>query len=493
MPRRTVVGMGDFAALQQRLADAWLANQPGSTIDHVVLLMPSHSVADSLLTHYAPRVGALEHRYLLAQLLLPTYPGCELIFVLSQEPEPEVLDYYASLRPGGEEARSRLRVVVVDGDLHRTLSARLLDRPDLIEKLRDHVGERPVYIQPWNVTELEVQAALQLDAPINGTAPELWPLGFKSAGRRIFADAGVPVPYGHEDLHGVEEVLNALHDVAAARPAARGAVVKLDDSASGDGNVVIGLRSPSGRRASEQHLRQRVEALPQWYLEDLRKGGVVEELIGGVEFRSPSVQLQITPLGDVHVVATHEQVLGGDGGQIFQGCGFPADAMYARDIAKYGLAVGEQMAARGAMGRMAVDFAVAIDEHGRPDVYALEINLRNGGTTHPIAALRNLVPGHYDVEAGQWLANDGDPRVYLATDNMVDVAWLGLSPATVIDAVAKSGLKYDSASHTGVVLHMLSCLAVDGRFGLTAFGRTPEQASALFEATRSAVQGARRR
>jgi hypothetical protein len=34
---------------------------------------------------------------------------------------------------------------------------------------------------------------------------------------------------------------------------------------------------------------------------------------------------------------------------------------------------------------------------------------------------------------------------------------------------------------------MLSCLAIDGRFGLTAIGRTPEQAAELYEATRSAV------
>jgi hypothetical protein len=34
---------------------------------------------------------------------------------------------------------------------------------------------------------------------------------------------------------------------------------------------------------------------------------------------------------------------------------------------------------------------------------------------------------------------------------------------------------------------MLSCLAIAGRFGLTAIGQTPEQASELYEATSAAV------
>jgi hypothetical protein len=34
---------------------------------------------------------------------------------------------------------------------------------------------------------------------------------------------------------------------------------------------------------------------------------------------------------------------------------------------------------------------------------------------------------------------------------------------------------------------MLSCLAIDGRFGLTAIGRTPEQAADLYERTGRAV------
>jgi hypothetical protein len=83
---------------------------------------------------------------------------------------------------------------------------------------------------------------------------------------------------------------------------------------------VIGLRTARGTPATRQELRERVEALPEWYLSDLRGGGVVEELVTAPVFRSPSVQLHVNPFGKVTVLSTHEQILGGDSGQIFTGC-----------------------------------------------------------------------------------------------------------------------------------------------------------------------------
>jgi hypothetical protein len=55
--------------------------------------------------------------------------------------------------------------------------------------------------------------------------------------------------------------------------------------------------------------------------------------------------------------------------------------------------------------------------------------------------------------------------------------------------VADAGLRFDHRTGTGVVLHMLSCLAIDGRFGLTAIGRTPQLAAELYHATKAALDG----
>ncbi|MDQ4038896.1 MAG: peptide ligase PGM1-related protein [Actinomycetota bacterium] len=477
--------MTSLAELQSRLGKALEANRPGSSEPHVVVALPSLSVAESLLAHYADRIPALEHRYLLAQLMLPRIENCEFVFISSQAPSSEVLDYHLSLTPVDrrEGITARLRILEVPDRTARSVAAKLLDRPDLLADLRASLQGRTAFIEPWNVTEHEVQLARQLGIPINGTAPELWPLGFKSAGRRLFLDAGVPMPYGREDVRSIDEAVEAGLAIQSTRPRAAGLVIKTDDSAAGDGNRVIRF----GRSTGPLELRATIEALPQWYLADLSAGSVVEELITGPVVTSPSVQVDIMPSGEPVVLATHEQVLGGPDGQVYVGCRFPASPQYAARLGRYGQAVGDALARRGALGRFSVDFMCARTTDGRWSVFALEINLRKGGTTHPYAVLRNLAPGHYDIDAGQWITRDGSPRSYESSDNVVDPGWLGRPPSEVIRAVSEAGLQFDPRSETGVVLHMLSCLAIDGRLGLTAIGRSAAEAGELYAATVEAL------
>ena len=455
-----------------------------------MIVLPSFGLGESVLSHYAARLPALEHRYLAVLPVLHRIPNCRILFLSTESPGEEVIGYYTSLAPQEHRAgmRSRFTDVPIPDHSNRSVADKLLERPEMLETLRRALDGRPAFIEPWNVTQHEVEVARLLQAPINGTAPELWPLGFKSAGKRIFREAGVPVPYGREDVKTVDDVVAAIADIRRERPNAPGVVVKHDNSASGDGNAVIRFKTLAD--ASEATLRAHIAALPEWYLKDLRAGGIVEELIVGTDFTSPSAQVDITPHGHVHVLATHEQVLGGADGQVYQGCKFPADPAYAPLLARYAEAIGQVLAPRGVLGRFAVDFAAARNETGAWQVYALEVNLRKGGTTHPFAALRNLVPGHYDPKAGLWLGHGHQPRYYASTDNLVDESWHGLAPAAVIRAIADAGLEFDYAKGSGVVLHMLSCLAIDGRFGLTAIGDSAAHADEIYAAVKPAVDAA---
>jgi hypothetical protein len=483
------VADASFEELQASLGTALAANGPGSGVEHVLVVLPSYSVGDSLLAHYAEHIAALEHRYLLAALVLGRIESCHLVFVTCAPPEPDVLRYYASLLLPEQRgtAWNRLRVLAVPDDTARPVAAKLLDRPDLIEQLRTSVGGLPVFIEPWNVTDAEVEVALALGAPIYGTAPSLRRLGFKSAGRRLFRKVGVPTPLGVEGVRSVDDVLAAIEVIRSGRPGLQSVVIKHDDSGAGDGNVIVDLTAPT---LPDEQLRDRLTALPSWYLADLaRGGGVVEELIVGDAFASPSAQVDIEPSGHVVVLATHEQVLGGDNGQVYKGCRFPADNAYAAQIAAHARAAAEELAACGVVGRVGVDFVAARDAAGHWTVLALEINLRKGGTTHPYCALRSLVPGRYDAPAGRWVAADGSNRAYCSTDNLMDPAWRNRPAAGVIAAVAAAGLEFDHDRGTGIVLHMLSGLSVDGRFGMTAIDRSPEQAAQLYVKAVHAVGG----
>lgn len=478
------------AQRQSRLADAVRANRAGSTTPHVVVVLPAFSLADSLLEHYASRLGAYEHRYLLSSLMLPRIPGCRLVFVTCQSPEPEVLDYYDRLaspgRPGG--LLDRLHVVTVDDPSPRSVSAKLLDRPDLMEELRGLTEGRLTLIEPWNVTATEVEVSRALGAPLNGTDPALWPLGFKSAGRRLFHEVGVPTPAGVEDVHDLPGVGEAVATIRRARPRLRAVVVKHDNSGAGDGNVVVVVRHPEGRRVRTTEIVAGLErSLPPWYVADLASGAVVEELVTGREVRSPSAQVDIRPDGSVSVLSTHEQILGGDNGQVYSGCRFPADPVYAGRLGEHASAVGAWLAERGARGRLGIDF-LAVRRRGHWDVRALEVNLRKGGTTHPFSALRHLAPGRYDVARGRYDLDDGSgSRCYRSSDGLRDPSWTTLTPQRIIDAVAAAGLEFDPGRRTGVVLHMLSGLRVDGRLGVTAIGADHDEVERLYEGTERVV------
>ena len=473
--------MKSFDALRAELGTALAANRVGSGVEHVVVTLPSFSMGESLFAHYARRIPALEHRYLLSYLLLARHPTCEVVFLTCADPGRATLDYYASLvpEPLRDNARRRFRCVSLDDRGPRAVAAKLLDRPDLLEALRVSFGDRPVLIEPWIVTADEVAVAVALQGSINGADPDLLPLAYKSAGRRLFAEAGVPMPIGCEDIHTAEDVVAAAKRIRTARPAATRALVKLDDSGAGDGNALLDLTGD---------VLAQVHALPAWYHADLSHGAVVEELIAGQGFTSPSVQVDIRPGGLVEVLSTHEQHLGGPNCQVYLGCRLPADPDHAALVAQYGRRIGESLAAAGVLGRFGVDFAVVRDSAGRPAAYALEINLRKGGTTHPYLTLRNLAPGWYDMEQGRWVCMDGTERGYVSTDNLLDSAWVGRDPGSVIGAIQAAGLAFDHASRTGVVLHMLSGLAIDGRLGLTAIGTSADDAADRFAAAKAALQ-----
>ena len=484
--------MPGVGGVHDGLSAALAANTAGSGVPHVVVALPSYSVGESLLAHYGDRLMALEHRYLVSLLLPHRLSDVEVVFVGSIAPSPGVVAYYRSLGPDPAGFDARTHVVSLDDRTPRCVAEKLLDRPDVLERIRAIVGERPGVVEPWNVTEHEVRVAHVLGLPVNGMHPDLRPLGFKSAGRRLFRDAGVSLPRGVEDLRSAEEVVDAAAAVQALPDPPAAVVVKHDDSGAGDGNAVLRLVDESGTTVDRAGIRSELAAQPAWYLDELRHGAVVEELLTGARVSSPSAQLDLMPDGRVEVIATHEQLLGGENGQVFLGCRFPADPAYAAALAVQADAVGKRLLEHGAVGRASVDFVTVSDEAGRWQTYSLEANLRKGGTTHPYAALRNLVPGRYDAAGGRWVADlDGGPRTYVCTDNCVDPAWRGLAPALVIDAVRAAGLDFDHRTGTGVVLHMLDGLGVDGRFGVVAIGTDPAHSDELFTRTAETVAALR--
>jgi hypothetical protein len=478
-----------FERLQQRMPAVWDAMARDLEGESVVVL-PSMSI--DLAADLGPGVSQAYEERLLFLLLLLRQPRLRLVYLTSVPVPAAVVDYYLGLLPGviPRHARARLHLVSTRDPSPRPLAEKLLERPRLLRRVAGLVPDRELcHLIPFMTTPLERDVALALDIPLYGSDPRLEVWGTKSGSRRLFAEEGVPHPRGAEDVRTVDEVMAALAALRApGRPDPAGAMVKLNEGVSGLGNAFVDLRGLGTPVAADAgpELRARVESMQLEgpgarlgpYLASLAaQGGVVEERVAGTEVRSPSVQLRVLPDGAVELLSTHDQLLGGPTGQSYLGARFPADPAYAGTISSLAARVGDRLSREGVLGRFAVDFVVVRDD-AEPDrwtPYAIEVNLRKGGTTHPFLTLQFLTGGSYDAVTGRFHTPSGDEKHLVATDHLESPALPALSLDEVFDVVVRHRLHFDQTQQTGVVLHMLSSLS-EGRIGLTCVGDTAEAA-----------------
>ncbi len=490
-PSAASVAAPTFDELQSRLVPLWRAIRDMSEEEQTIVVVPSMSV-DSALD--GSLMQAYEERFLFLLLLL-RQPRARLVYVTSQEIPSEVVDYYLDLLPGviASHGRKRLHLVAPRDGSARTLTEKLLERPRLLDRIRSLILDpHRAHLVAYNTTERERELALALGIPLYGSDPKHDHFGTKSGCRRLFAEEGVPHALGAEGLRTPEDLVAALAAIRRERPGLERAIVKLNEGVSGDGNATVDLGDlpEPGDPEEESALRDRLESMRfelatqtlDEYLDKLaERGGVVEERLAGEEFRSPSVQMRITPLGEVELLSTHDQLLGGPSGQAYLGCKFPADRDYAGLIGREAMKVGRRLAREGVLGRFAIDFVTVRAAGEAWRAYAIEINLRKGGTTHPFLTLKFLTDGSYDFEQGVFRAPDGVEKHFVASDHAEAPAYRVFTPDDLFDIATRHGLHYHQARQTGVVFHMLAALGEHGRFGLTAVGDSAAEAQALYD------------
>ncbi len=480
-----------FSALQGRLAPLFRRVFADTSAPRTVVVVPGLSLDQELLS----RIDGLQHyeERQLTLLMLLKLPATRIVFVSSQPIDPVIVDYYLHMLPGVPHAHARRRLTLLsahDGSA-RSLTRKILDRPRLIERIRAAAGEpAQAHLTCFNATEMERDLALALGIPLYACDPALGHLGNKSGSRELFRAAGVPLPDGFEHLRDAHDVACSLAALRARDPSLARAAVKLNDGASGEGNAVFSFDgAPEGEATLRDWIEPRLAAMrfeapgetwPHFAGKLAAMGGIVEAWVAGPGIRSPSMQGRITPVGELEVISTHDQILGGPTGQKFLGSTFPADAGYRMTIQSNGARVGEQLRARGVIGRFGVDFVVVPDGAGGWRTYAIEINLRKGGTTHTFQTLQYLTGGQYDTASGRFLTPSGAERVYTATDNLQQPSYCRLTPEDLIDLAVEHGLHFDATRLEGVTFNLIGALAQFGKLGVVSIGATPERARALY-------------
>ena len=191
------------------------------------------------------------------------------------------------------------------------------------------------------------------------------------------------------------------------------------------------------------------------------------------------MQCRINPIGNTDIISTHDQVLGGEGGQVFLGASFPANSEYNAEIAVISKMIAKELQREGVLGRFGIDF-ISVKQPAGWKHYAIEINLRKGGTTHPFLMLQFLTEGEFNWHEGIYTMPNGQQRSYFASDNIVNEKYKGLTPHDLMDIAMYNRIQYDGARQTGVMFHMIGALSQYGKLGMVCIGKTLEEAKEFY-------------
>lgn len=487
-----------FKALQGRLQSIWedVHNQPRAP--HSCLVIPSLSFDQEELQKVTG-VPFYEER-LMFMLMRLRRPGARLMYITSQPVDADIVDYYLQMLVGvpPTHARRRLTMLCVQDASPRALTEKILERPRVIDRIRQWIGDKDrAYMSCFATSALERTLAVALGIPLNGADPDLLHLGSKSGSREAFRAAGIELPDGTENLESLDAAVAALDELKTNKPEMKRAVIKLNEGFSGEGNALFEFPSPMPKDPAvrDKAIRGAMHTLKfaaknhcerLFFEKYAEMGGVVEEFLEAEEVRSPSVQLRITPAGELRIISTHDQALGGESGQVYLGCAFPASDEYRAMITERAHFVGEVLRDQGVIGRFAIDFLVFRDPGEEWRCSAIEINLRMGGTTFPFIALDFLTGGSL-TGSGDYRTRTGVAKFYFATDVLTSSSYRGLLPQDFLEIVIHHGLHFSPSTETGVLFHMIGALSQYGKIGVICIGNSPQEAADLYQRTRDVL------
>lgn len=480
-----------FKKIQQRFPQQFEHIFPDKLAPRTVIILPSLTMDPEILSKITG-VNHYEER-LLCMLMLLRMPRTNVIYLTSETIDPVIIDYYLHMLPGitGYHAQRRLTLLSCHDSSSKPLIQKILERPRLIQRIKEFIPpDHEAHMSCFIVTPQERSLAVQLQIPIYGCDPDLYDLGSKSNGRKIFRECGLSVPPGIEDLHTEADIINGLVKLKEQNPALRKGVVKVNDGFSGDGNAIFSYKGADQttnlKNWIKENLQQQLKLVAtdlsyEMFLQKYKSmGGIVEEFLEGDIKESPSVQCRITPTGKVEIISTHDQELGGESGQVYIGAQFPASIEYAVELGVMGRKVATALKEKGVLGRFAVDF-ISVKENEQWKHYPIEINLRKGGTTHPFLMLQFLTDGIYNEEEGKYYTSKGHLiRYYFCSDNLKSEQYAGLSPHDLIDIAMVNDLHYDGTSQEGVMFHLIGALSQYGKLGVVCIGSTPERAREFY-------------
>ena len=216
-----------------------------------------------------------------------------------------------------------------------------------------------------------------------------------------------------------------------------------------------------------------------------RMGGIVEAFIDAPHKLSPSAQLRTTPRGEVVATSTHDQILGGPSGQIYQGCTFPAHEDYRRAIQDAGMAIGRCWRRTARSAASASTSWCRGTTPTQPWTTARARDQPAGARHHasvPRAAVPHRRPARSRVRACS-SRSAAAPSTTWPPTTCARPAYRGVLPEDLIDIVTNNGLHYSYRTESGVLFHLIGALSEWGKLGVTVIANSRDEVDELYRRT----------
>lgn len=464
--------------------------------EHTIVALPSLTFTAELLENI-PGISTYEQRNIW-EALSAMNPQTSVILVTCEPIPRSGLEHLIEAAGLDKSVMERIKLFPLPNPIPNVpLTRQILGDPNLLNELKSHIKTDCAYLAPFHTTNEECLLAQSLEIPVFGIHPHLEYFHGKSGNKKIFNEANIPTVDGLGDIRELKQLKMGIRHIWSRHPELEKIMLKLNQGVSGDGNACLRLPFSFSQflklnpESQEQCLTKLIEEIKfcsekmtsAKYIESLKNGAVVEEFIAGEIKDSPSCQGMIAPNGEVKIFSTHEQILD-ESGQRYLGCHFPCKSSYREKIMYYTRRVGQVLAKKGVLGFFGVDYVVSEEK-----IYAIEINIRQGGTTHPFQMTSKITNSHLCPETHVLRDVNQQPYCYRSFDNYTHPGLSEVTADILLTYMRAENLLFSQEKKSGVVFYLLNALDEYNKLGFVCIGHNQAEINELYEATIKALEG----
>ncbi len=345
----------------------------------------------------------------------------------------------------------------------------------------------------FNSTPLERRLAVLLGIPLNGVDPSSPTSAPSRAAARSSARPACRCRRASRTCAAEHEVEAALAELKGRKPVLRKAVVKLNDSFSGEGNALF--RYPEGiEQPDEEQLRAALTGLEltvpwetrETYFEKFaRMGGIVEEFIEARRSarRAPSCAsaraARCIPHLDPRPDPRRQQRAGLPRLQLPGRRRLPPRRSRRRRCASARCSRG-----KGVVSRFAIDFLVWREALGEPSGSWRRWRSTCAWAARPTRTSRfssSPAAGSTPPPASSSTPCPATPSTTGRPTTCSSESYRGLLPEDLIEILTDNQLHYSHGTESGVLFHLIGALSEFGKLGLTAIANSRPEVERLYQ------------